>query len=527
MHLRHDSSRPISRRVFLQASALSAAAVATFPPRRMSAARQQPSPQSTLLFVDDADVLYSAGTRRVLRPLDRHPKNPVIKAREKPWEIEIAWNSEYRDPTTGRYQLWYQAYSGKLAKDKANRCVVCYAESRDGVEWEKPNLGLHSYNGVKDTNIVLVGNGGHSVNYGNSVVVDPRDADSNKRYKMAYWDFARTNEGEFPGLCVAFSPDGIHWTKHPQAPLLKAGYTARGKEVAFAGDRNDWDVPLSISDAMDAIYDPQRDKFVIYHKMWIDGPDGTNAWKHVMGRTESDDFIQWSNPEIVMAPDDADPTTVEFHHSPVFYYGGRYFSLLQILDRSENNGVIDVELAVSRDGLKWERPFRRDYFLPRNKLGTFDGGNLTTNGTPVFLEDEFRFYYGGGSGGAISQDIYAVDSGIGLATMPRDRFAGLRPRDKVAQITTKPVEFGRGTHLTVNADASGGAIHVELLDANGHRLRGFTKDDSMKITGDSLTHVVRWKEDARQLPMGQYWLRLHLVDHADVFAVTLGGDVPA
>jgi hypothetical protein len=512
----------MNRRNFLQASALGAAAAVSPPLRRVSAATQSADSSCTLLFVDDADVLYGAGTRRVLRPLDRHPKNPVVKARENPWEVEIAWNSEYRDPTTGRYQLWYQAYSGKLAKDKANRCVVCYAESQDGVEWEKPNLGLHFYNGIKDTNIVLVGNGGHSVNYCNSVVVDPHDPDKAKRYKMAYWDFAKTSRGEFPGLCVAFSPDGIRWKKHTEAPLLKAGYTARGKEVAYAGESgNGWDVPLSLSDAMDAIYDPKRGKFVIYHKMWLDGPDGTNAWKHVMGRTESSDFIHWSKPQLVLAPDDADPPSVEFHHSPVFFYNHRYFSLLQILNRSEGSGVIDVELAISRDGLEWERPFRRDYFLPRNKAGTFDAGNLTTNATPVFLDEEFRFYYGGGSSGAISQDIYAVNSGIGLATMPRDRFASLRPRDKIAQVTTKPVDLGPKSRISVNADASRGAILVELLDAAGHRVRGYTKEDAVKISGDSLVHSASWRHGKQMPAPGRYLIRLHIADEAGLFATTI------
>jgi hypothetical protein len=340
---------------------------------------------------------------------------------------------------------------------------------------------------------------------------------------MAYWDFARTSEGEFPGLCVAFSPDGIHWTKHAEAPLLKGGYTERGVPVAFAGNAGrSWDVPLSISDAMDVIYDPQRDKFVIYHKMWIDGPNGTNAWKHVMGRTESQDFIHWSRPELMMAPDDADPPTVEFHHSPVFYYNDRYFSLLQILNRGERGGVIDVELALSRDGLTWRRPFRRDYFLPRNKVKVFDSGNLTTNGTPIFLDDEFRFYYGGGSEGATSQDIYAVESGIGLATMPRDRFASLRPSGKIAQVTTKPVEVGPDTKITMNADATRGAIFVELLDEDGHRLPGFTKDEAVKISGDSLAHAVRWRQTGlRSLSPRHYMLRLHLADQAEVFAAEL------
>ena len=40
-------------------------------------------------------------------------------------------------------------------------------------------------------------------------------------YKMGYFDFTPDGEGaDRPGLCVAFSPDGIHWAKHPRAPLV-------------------------------------------------------------------------------------------------------------------------------------------------------------------------------------------------------------------------------------------------------------------------------------------------------------------
>jgi len=32
---------------------------------------------------------------------------------------------------------------------------LCYAESRDGVKWYKPDLGLFKFNGSKSNNIVL------------------------------------------------------------------------------------------------------------------------------------------------------------------------------------------------------------------------------------------------------------------------------------------------------------------------------------------------------------------------------------
>ncbi|MCK5923716.1 MAG: hypothetical protein KAG66_22470, partial [Methylococcales bacterium] len=123
----------------------------------------------TILFLDDDAILYRSGTRRVLQQPRRHADNPVI-AETKAWEVAIGYCTVYRDTKTGLHQCWYQSYSGNRANDPTRRVVVCYATSNDGVVWEKPNLGLFDYNGDHHTNIVLVGNGGRSVNYGASVL---------------------------------------------------------------------------------------------------------------------------------------------------------------------------------------------------------------------------------------------------------------------------------------------------------------------------------------------------------------------
>ena len=265
--------------------------------------------ERTILLVDDADVLYRSGTKRVLCPLTRSPANPIIKGGVYPWEKAIAWMSVYRNPATGKYQMWYQAFAGDAARDKTRRCVVAYAESDDGIKFSRPNLGLFDFDGIKDTSIVLVANGGTSDRYGASVVVDPRDHDANRRYKMAYFDFTRDRQGrEYPGLNVAFSPDGIHWTKYPGGTLSRTARGSYGDPVPFEDETNrPWAIPLSMADAYDVFYDPQRQRFVNYAKMWIDGPDGGMHWKHAMGRIESKDFIHWSKPQLILTPDDADP----------------------------------------------------------------------------------------------------------------------------------------------------------------------------------------------------------------------------
>jgi hypothetical protein len=515
-----------SRREFIAvAAAASIAGVA----RAAETGATQPAPitgptgSRTLLLVDDHDIFYCAGTRRVLHPLNRHASDPLIRGKEKPWEVAIAWSSVHREAKTGRYQLWYQSYAGEIAREKTHRCTVSYAESTDGITWEKPNLGLFAFNDVKDTNIVLLANGGRSDRYGASVVVDPRDPDPARRYKLAHYDFGRDEKGEeFPGLCVAFSPDGIHWTKHAGKPLLVASY-GEPAPPPFADEPRGkwWDNPLAVSDAIDAFYDPQRDVFASYGKCWIDGPDGRMYWKHAAARIESKDFLRWSEPQLVMVPDERDAAHVEFHTTPVFFYNGVYFAAPQILNRGERGGVMDVELAISRDGIHFDRPFRSPFWLPKSDGNTFDSGSLFTSSSPMLLDDEFRFYYGGYSQGATGADDGYHISGIGLATMPRDRFAGVRPVEKVGQVTLKPMDLTGIKGMTINADAANGAVRVELLDAHCRRVRGFTRDDAEPIVGDGLRHAVRWNgKSLGGLPPSRYSPRLHL-ENAEVFAVTL------
>ncbi|MCB1087702.1 MAG: hypothetical protein KDM63_11700, partial [Verrucomicrobiae bacterium] len=155
--------------------------------------------KKTLLMVDDAEVLYRSGTQRVFQPASRFSTEPLI-AEQYPWERAIAWTAVHRDPESGKYQLWYQAYAGKGDHPKTHDCLVCYAESEDGTHFTKPKLGLHAFEGIEDTNIVLVGNGGYGDRYGNAVVVDPREPDPMKRYKMAYYDWSTQEGREYPGL---------------------------------------------------------------------------------------------------------------------------------------------------------------------------------------------------------------------------------------------------------------------------------------------------------------------------------------
>jgi hypothetical protein len=53
-----------------------------------------------MLFVDDYDILYRSGPRRVLQPLEHHPIYLILPGRDKPWEAANVWTSSYPEPVT-------------------------------------------------------------------------------------------------------------------------------------------------------------------------------------------------------------------------------------------------------------------------------------------------------------------------------------------------------------------------------------------------------------------------------------------
>jgi len=476
--------------------------------------------EQTILFVDDADLLYRAGAERIIQPAKKRVQ-PVM-ADAKPWELAIGYCSVHRRPDTGEYQAWYQSYAGGRAQDPTRRVVLCYATSQDGFQWEKPDLGLFDFNDEKKTNIVLVGNGGRSVNYGAAVVHDEAEKNPQRRYKLAYWDFVDVDGKQVPGLCVACSPDGIHWKKFEAPPRLQGAYGEPGQPPLVSESASSPKKRPAISDVIDLMIDPESGRYVIYSKTWIDGPQGDRFWKRAVVRTESSDFIHWSEPMVVMTPTDDD--FGQLHGAPVFVHHGVYFSLVQRLDFGGydrgGTGNMPSELATSRDGIRWQRPFQDKMFLPVSGDGkSFDAGCLWTNGTPVILKDEIRFYYG--SYPSWHSDFDSSTTGIGVASIPRDRFAALQPREEHAQVTLKPRRLTPDAELRINAAAESGQIHVELLSAGGYRIPGFTKADAIPITGDQLDHQVQWREKKiSDLPAGDYQIRVHL-ENAKLFAITV------
>ena len=103
------------------------------------------------LFVDDylIDTL-SGATRTMNKP---SPQNVVMEF-DKPWEGNSCNNfTVFKDEDI--YRMYYRGSQVDYIKyDHSRRgamtglhTVVCYAESTDGINWEKPSLGLVEFDG--------------------------------------------------------------------------------------------------------------------------------------------------------------------------------------------------------------------------------------------------------------------------------------------------------------------------------------------------------------------------------------------
>ena len=90
---------------------------------------------------------------------------------------------------------------------------VCLARSKDGYNWEKPELGLVEYGGNVNNNLVDLTGDKHHIT-ACVVFYEPEDPDPKHKFKMAFESSKYNNE-----LAVAFSEDGLRWEESPENPV--------------------------------------------------------------------------------------------------------------------------------------------------------------------------------------------------------------------------------------------------------------------------------------------------------------------
>ena len=105
------------------------------------------------LLVDDTLIERTGGEveLRLHSPVERE----VVFTHDRPWEGGYSgYNTLFRDGD--RYRMVYRAAAWPgIGKEPS--LSVCLAESRDGIHWVRPELGLVEFQGSKKNNIILSG----------------------------------------------------------------------------------------------------------------------------------------------------------------------------------------------------------------------------------------------------------------------------------------------------------------------------------------------------------------------------------
>lgn len=453
------------------------------------------------LFIDERFIAVSSGVELVMNTPRRDGR--VLLTTDQPWEqgrVIGVYSSVLKEDDTVR--IWYD-FRQPVSSNPWHVLKVCYAESRDGLNFTKPKLGLFEVDGSQENAVVLPGAIG-----GCSVWIDP-NAPLEHRYKNQAKVYPSAE------LHMHSSPDGIHWKK---LATLNPG-------------PGGWDTQTIV------FWDPKVKRYAMYTRRWVRKETKLADFRTVR-RLESDDLLNWDNEHVVMEADDVDLAThetgtpqpgVDFYGADVFPYSDAedvYIMLAQAFwhwqQRPGIDGLgpagFDVRLAVSRDGKKFQRVGQRKPFMATGPDGRFDSRYVWAMPHPVRMGDELWIYYVGSNRDHDGVIDAAADgqhlTGIGRAVLRLDGFVSADADYQGGQITTPLIQFS-GRHLEVNVETSGGgAVFVELLDRENKPIAGFARSDAVAVNGNSVRMPVRWQNgsDVSSLAGRPLRLRFHMQD---------------
>jgi hypothetical protein len=465
-----------SRRDLLKTIPLAAALPAL--PRTGEIPKLGDAPQ---LFVDFDQVESADNVVRTFHAADKHPLNPVLH-KEKPWESERGtWGSVVYDDDERVFKSWYGGESGRLIpKTDLRRHVMLYATSRDGVHWERPNLGLYEVLGTRDNNVVVGDDHHDGMGHWESTLKDPTDPDQQRRYKAIGWS-SYDWDGPMSGIYTMTSLDGLRWTHTPE-PVFH-----------FHPRPNTADLG-PIGDAQAMMIDTLRRRYVAYLRKT---PDRMMSI--------STDFIHWTPPSVCIRHRDGEQANTVYNHVG-FVYGDRYLGFLTYFNRAPRDPRLTVRLMSSRDGEVWERPDTGVPLIGSGAIGDADRfTNMLTGAPAIRVGDRLHIYYramsrrhtlateSGKTREYEAKDLNLTGGGICLATLRVDGFASLDGGYDAGQVITKPFLFAGGA-LKLNSKANFGQVTVEVLDEKGKAAPGFTKENCKPMEVDSVDHAIHWKD---------------------------------
>jgi hypothetical protein len=388
--------------------------------------------------------------------------------------------------------MWYIGNYGPLQNTvnyERVHCCICYATSKDGFEWTKPELNLVEFNGSKKNNICEISE--PTLWSTCAIIHEPEEPDPARRFKMAY-------EAVIDGrmrFCVAFSADGLRWKpyeKNPVGPFLEMSGVTKHRGLYYVNGQNDLG-------AQHRVYARRLATFA------------------------SADFIHWSpcgatgldrTPDVHgPSMEDALHSFEEIHLGAAMWNRGNVIVGLYGMWHGHPSGdralvIMDLGLALSHDALHYHEPIPNFRIIPAREhperpLGF--GASLMQGQGMENIGDQTLYWYSLWRGG--------TGNGVRVAKWERDRLGMLQPfRKSNALAVSCPVQIvGNSGSATATVNVSGLAGHSELrvalLDHGFRPITSFGYEDAEPITTNAFDAPLRWRGNA-VLPRSDKPIRL-------------------
>lgn len=448
---------------------------------------------SLFLSVDESWMESAEGARFVICPLEKH-ESPILLP-DTEWEG--GGRALHQDPFLGhvlwdleaeQFVLYYNSMNSMLGRTSdpamgggpaivtpGGGSRICLATSKDGIHWEKPELGLVAFRGNRRNNMVPLPR--------DPLLSEHLSAVLPTRHEGAEFPLAASIYSEFAdpvyprGITGMTSPDGFHWNLHypPTMPLDGDAHCVM------------WDG--GTSSYLCTTRSAQHTR--MYLRSLKRGLTGLNNRRHV-ALARSRDLVHWTPFLDILEADEKDPPNTELYQMYIIPYGNLYIGLLQMfyMGKGMTRGPLEIQLAVSRDLENWTRVGDRTQFIPRGEEGSWDCSHILPTNNPPFAEgDRLRFWYGGKN----TEHWQFGNAALGTGTIRMDGFAKWETKES-ATLISKPFAMRWATWPTVNVDARNGSFSMEVVDAeSGEPLPNMSREDFETISGDHLREICRFR----------------------------------
>jgi len=473
---------------------------------------KSPSPNRVSL-IDARWIHHSYALTRILARPERVSVDPVL--------APAGAASSIHSLDDGGYAMWYSTVRWvKTDSGRTHQSWIHYATSKDGINFEKPDLGIHEENVIIKGNQIdadgkpMTGIRGCS---GFSVLdaAHQEVPHARARYTAMYRSWVPGRHG---GISLAHSDDGLRWTEYPENPL----------RVGESDTFNNF------------FYDERFEKYVAFIRPAIHA--GSKSVNRSVARIVSDDMIKWKDERIILDTDgrDADPVgkiNEAKHPDGTGYPRGRdqqyygftatqycsdlYLGFASLYDVEP--GTMSLELVHSYDGIDWRREVSRQPLVSPGGKTDWDAGIIyyPSVGNPLEVGDDWILYYHGTNFNHHMKNVSREDLGeyraMGAVKMKRDRLIGYEAGEVSGDLVSKSFQLD-GKDLLLNANAEGGQVRVSVCNEHGNSLKGFGLSDAIPIEEDGLQVPVNFQDGGSlaSLKGRQVRLRIHL-ERATVF----------